>query len=83
MHNVAIVDSSVLIALDRIGLLPLLCKVYSEIWGPERVKKEFGTFSLPCAVMVKSENGSNGGQASSKVVKHCKESQRKIKEERV
>ena len=56
MPNKVIVDTSVLIALDKLNLLPLLCKVYSEIWITEAVKKEFGAIILPCIRIKKSQS---------------------------
>src|SRR4030043_1125509 len=43
-----VANTSSLIALERIDLLLLLCKIYSEVIIPEAVKKEFGNLSLPC-----------------------------------
>lgn len=48
MPEPIIVDTSSLIALERIDLLPILCKIYKEVVTPESVIKEFGTLSLPC-----------------------------------
>ena len=55
MHDKIIVDTSVLIALDKINLLTLLCKIYSEVWIPESVKKEFGEIMLPCIKFKRSK----------------------------
>lgn len=56
MPDKIIVDTSVLIALDKLNLLPLLCNVYSEVWIPEGVKKEFGALTLPCIVIKKTQS---------------------------
>jgi predicted nucleic acid-binding protein len=48
MPEKAIVDTSVLIALERIRLLDVLCKIYSHIILPEAVVAEFGTPSIDC-----------------------------------
>ncbi|MDI7260443.1 MAG: DUF3368 domain-containing protein [Thermodesulfobacteriota bacterium] len=48
MPEPIIVDTSSLIALERIDLLPILCKIYKEVVIPESVIKEFGNLSLPC-----------------------------------
>jgi len=47
MPEPIIVDTSSLIALERINLLPILCKIYKEVVIPESVIKEFGNLSLP------------------------------------
>jgi len=56
MPELIVVDTSSLIALERIGLLPLLCKIYSEIIIPESVVNEFGNLSLPCLSIRKIES---------------------------
>ena len=48
MPEPIIVDTSSLIALERIDLLPILCKIYKEVVITESVINEFGTLSLPC-----------------------------------
>jgi len=48
MSDTVIVDTSVLIALEKIDLLDILCKIYSEIILPQAVINEFGTPSLQC-----------------------------------
>jgi predicted nucleic acid-binding protein len=48
MHETVIVDASVLIALERIELLPILCKIYKEIILPDTVVKEFGNINIIC-----------------------------------
>ena len=42
MPELIVVDTSSLIALERIGLLPLLCKIYSEIIIPEKEVVRYG-----------------------------------------
>jgi len=43
MPEKAIAGTSALIALEKINLLDVLCKIYSEIILPEAVISEFGT----------------------------------------
>ncbi|MFW6128764.1 MAG: DUF3368 domain-containing protein [Candidatus Aminicenantaceae bacterium] len=51
-----IIDTSSLIALERISLLEILCEVYKEVVIPESVIKEFGNLSLPCLSVRKVES---------------------------
>ncbi len=53
MPEKIIVDTSSLIALEKINLLDVLCKIYDEIILPEAVLKEFGTLSLDCYITQK------------------------------
>lgn len=48
MPEKAIIDTSVLIALERINILDVLCRIYSHIILPEPVVSEFGTPSIDC-----------------------------------
>lgn len=48
MPDIIIADASIIIALEKIDILPLLCKIYSEIIIPEAVLKEIENLSLPC-----------------------------------
>lgn len=48
MPEIIIVDTSVLIALEKIELLQILCKIYKEIILPNAVVKEFGNVSINC-----------------------------------
>lgn len=48
MHESAIIDTSALIALEKLRLSPVLCLLYSEIIIPGAVVDEFGTLELPC-----------------------------------
>lgn len=76
MLKTAIVDTSVLIALDKIHLLGLLCKLYDEIILPEAVIDEFGPLSIKCIIVkqVKSpmvnllKKNSSLGQGESEVI---------------
>ena len=43
MPEMAIADTSALIALEKINLLDILCKIYEKIILPEAVIHEFGT----------------------------------------
>jgi VanZ family protein len=45
MPEPIIIDTSSLIALERINLLQILCKIYKEVVIPESVIKEFGVRS--------------------------------------
>lgn len=56
MPEKAIVDTSSLIALDKIKLLDVLCKIYAEIILPEAVIKEFGHPSIECYFVEKVES---------------------------
>ena len=56
MPESIIIDTSSLIALEKIDLLDLLCKVYSEVVIPESVVREFGRISLPCLSIRRVEN---------------------------
>ncbi|MBI5025722.1 MAG: DUF3368 domain-containing protein [Nitrospirae bacterium] len=56
MHEKVIVDTSVLIALEKINLLDILCKIYSEIALPETVINEFGTLTINCYSVKKVKN---------------------------
>lgn len=48
MPEIAVVDTSVLIALEKINLLDILCKLYEKIIVPEAVVNEFGTLTIDC-----------------------------------
>lgn len=48
MPEIIIVDTSVLIAFEKIDLLQILCKIYKEIILPDTVAKEFGNINLDC-----------------------------------
>jgi hypothetical protein len=48
MPETAIVDTSVLIALEKINLLDSLCKIYDKIILPEAVINEFGPLGIDC-----------------------------------
>jgi len=48
MPEKAIIDTSVLIALERINMLDILCKIYSPIILPEAVVSEFGPLLIEC-----------------------------------
>jgi hypothetical protein len=56
MPEPILIDTSSLIALERINLLQILCKIYKEVIIPESVIKEFGTLSLPCISIRKVES---------------------------
>lgn len=48
MYKTAVVDTSVLIALEKINMLDLLCKLYKTIILPKSVYNEFGNITLNC-----------------------------------
>lgn len=48
MSDQAIVDTSVLIALEKINTADVLCKIYSNIILPEAVISEFGPPPIDC-----------------------------------
>jgi predicted nucleic acid-binding protein len=56
MPEAVIVDASVLIALERIDLLKILCKIYKEIILPDAVVKEFGKINIDCLSVRKVES---------------------------
>lgn len=56
MLDPIIADTSALIALEKIDLLPILCKIYKEVVIPESVIKEFGNLTLPCLSIRKVES---------------------------
>lgn len=56
MPELIIVDTSVLIALEKIDLLHILCKIYKEILLPEAVVKEFGNINIGCHSVRKVES---------------------------
>lgn len=56
MPEPIIIDTSSLIALERINLLQILCKIYKEVVIPESVIKEFGNLSLSCLSIRKVES---------------------------
>ena len=56
MLEPVIVDTSSLIALEKMDLLQILCKIYKEVVIPESVIREFGNLSLPCLSTRKVES---------------------------
>jgi predicted nucleic acid-binding protein len=56
MPESVIIDASVLIALERIDLLKILCKIYKEIILPDAVVKEFGEINIDCLSVRKVES---------------------------
>lgn len=56
MHETVIADTSVLIALEKIDLLQILCKIYKEIILPDAVVKEFGSVNIGCHSIQKVES---------------------------
>lgn len=86
MPETAIVDTSVLIALEKINLLDILCKVYGEIILPEAVISEFGTPAIDCYSIKKVEsplvkllmNDLNIGRGESEVIALAREKGMKV-----
>ncbi|RLB29650.1 MAG: DUF3368 domain-containing protein [Deltaproteobacteria bacterium] len=76
MHETAIVDASALIALEKIELLDILCKLYHQIILTDAVINEFGTPTIECYSIrkVKSPmvklllNESNLGKGEAEVI---------------
>ncbi len=56
MPEIVIVDTSVLIALEKIELLSVLCGIYKEIILPGGVIKEFGSVTIECHSVQKVES---------------------------
>ena len=56
MPESVIVDTSVLIALEKIELLRILCKIYKKIILPDAVVKEFGNVNIDCYSVRKVES---------------------------
>ena len=56
MPEKAIVDTSTLIALEKINLLDILCKIYAKVILPEAVINEFGTLTVDCYIVEKVQN---------------------------
>jgi predicted nucleic acid-binding protein len=56
MPDIVIVDTSVLIALEKIDLLQILCKIYKKIILPEAVVREFGNVNFECYSVKKVES---------------------------
>lgn len=56
MLETAIADTSTLIALEKLNLLDVLCKIYIEIILPESVINEFGSPTIECYSAKKVES---------------------------
>lgn len=56
MPERAVADTSALIALEKVNLLDILCKIYAEIILPEAVINELGTPSMHCYIVKKVES---------------------------
>ena len=52
MPEEAIVDTSALIALEKINLQGVLCRLYSQITVPQAVILEYGRPGIPCLSIV-------------------------------
>jgi len=56
MPRKVVVDTSVLIAFEKLDLLSLLCDLYEEVWVAEAVWKEFGGDLGSCFRAKKASN---------------------------
>lgn len=85
MPEIVIVDTSVLIALEKIGLLQILCGIYKEIILTDGVVKEFGDINIGCCSIKKVEytladflmRDLNLGRGESEVIALAHESKQK------
>ena len=81
MPETAIADTSVLIALEKINLLDILCKIYDKIILPEAVINEFGPLDIVCYSVKKVKsplvklfvNDLNLGKGESEVIALARE----------
>lgn len=86
MPETAIVDTSALIALEKIDLLDILCKLYANIILPEAVISEFGIPPINCYSVMKVEsslvtllvNDLNLGKGEAEVIGLAKETGMKV-----
>ena len=86
MPEIAIVDASVLIALEKIELSDILCRIYSQIILTEAVIKELGTPTIDCYSVRKLKSpmvgllvrDSNLGKGESEVIALAYETGMKI-----
>ena len=86
MPETAIVDTSALIALEKIDLLDILCKLYTNIILPEAVISEFGIPPIKCYSVMKVEsslvtllvNDLNLGKGEAEVIGLAKETGMKV-----
>ena len=86
MPEMAIADTSALIALEKINLLDILCKIYEKIILPEAVIHEFGTPTIDCYSSNKVEsplvkllvNDLNLGKGKSEVIALARETGMRI-----
>jgi len=53
MPKTVVINTSCLIALDKIGKLDLLCKLYEEVLVPVEVQDEFNNELLSCMIIKK------------------------------
>jgi len=76
MPEIAVVDASALIALEKSNLLNVLCRLYDEIILPEAVINEYGNPTIDCystkkvesALLRLLENDLNLGKGESEVI---------------
>jgi predicted nucleic acid-binding protein len=53
MHEIIVIDTSVLIALEKLNILDLICKIYKKILIPQAVLKEYGSQLDKCFEVIK------------------------------
>ena len=86
MPESVIVDTSVIIALEKLNLLEILCKIYKKVILPEAVVKEFGNIGIGCYAAQKVESklikvltqDLNLGQGEAEVIALAYESKGKV-----
>lgn len=86
MPESVIVDTSVIIALEKLNLIEILCKIYKKVILPEAVVKEFGNVGIKCYAAQKVESklikvltqDLNLGQGEAEVIALAYESKGKV-----
>ena len=86
MPEIAVVDTSALIALEKINLLDILCRLYETIIVPEAVINELGTLTLDCHSVTKVKSplvrlfvsDLNLGKGESEAIAVARESDKRI-----
>lgn len=86
MPESVIADTSVLIALEKLNLLEILCKIYKKVILPEAVVREFGSVGIECYAAKKVESklikvltqDLNLGQGEAEVIALAYESKGKV-----
>ncbi|MDO8747110.1 MAG: DUF3368 domain-containing protein [Thermodesulfovibrionales bacterium] len=86
MPESVITDTSVLIALEKLTLLEILCRIYKKVILPEAVVREFGKVGIECYAAKKVESklikvltqDLNLGQGEAEVIALAYESKGKV-----